>query len=516
MGTLDDSRATVRQALVGIARGAAVLSLAVLAAAHVGSPNVYFAGKAGPYTVDVAIRPPQVVPGVAEVLVKVSDTLVTQVVVRPVFWRAGSKGAPPGDDAKPVPGSRGTFTGQLWLMASGAYSVTVVVFGPKGPGTVMVPVASVATGQLALSPFLKWLLVALGTLLVAGAITAVHAAVGESQVAPGEMMPPERRRRARTAALVTVPLLAFILFGGASWWDSEAQRYTRTLYRPLLTRTAVTVDSFVPVLTQTVIDPNWRAGNATAVMPDHGKLAHMFVVRADSPYVFAHLHPSMPDRSTLVTPLPAMPAGRYRVFTDLVQESGFERTLVDSFTLKVPVGAGGTSRLTEDEAWSSDVVNKVGVKPEAGGHDTTFFIKWDGPSRVVARQPGVLRFLVSDRRQGEVEVQPYLGMLGHAVVLRDDGKVFVHLHPSGTASMASQLAFALRDRGDTTKEGRLQLDAKPMRDMASTTPLKYLGFPYAFPTAGQYRVWVQVRTDGRVHTSGFEVHVVEPDSIPSR
>jgi hypothetical protein len=35
--------------------------------AHVGSPDVFFQGKAGPYSVLVAIRPPDVIPGVAQV-----------------------------------------------------------------------------------------------------------------------------------------------------------------------------------------------------------------------------------------------------------------------------------------------------------------------------------------------------------------------------------------------------------------------------------------------------------------
>ena len=36
----------------------AALAMAVLLAAHVGSPDVYSRGTAGPYTIDVAIRPP--------------------------------------------------------------------------------------------------------------------------------------------------------------------------------------------------------------------------------------------------------------------------------------------------------------------------------------------------------------------------------------------------------------------------------------------------------------------------
>jgi hypothetical protein len=32
-------------------------------------------------------------------------------------------------------------------------------------------------------------------------------------------------------------------------------------------------------------------------------------------------------------------------------------------------------------------------------------------------------------------------------------------------------------------------------------------FPYAFPRAGAYRLWVQVRLDGRVQTGVFDMQV---------
>ena len=99
-------------------RCAAALSVAVLLAAHVGSPDVYYSGRAGPYTIDVVVTPPKVVPGIAEVHVHVRDSNVTHVVVRPVFWRAGSKGAPTGDVARRVEGSPGMFAAELWLMAT--------------------------------------------------------------------------------------------------------------------------------------------------------------------------------------------------------------------------------------------------------------------------------------------------------------------------------------------------------------------------------------------------------------
>ena len=41
-------------------------------------------------------------------------------------------------------------------------------------------------------------------------------------------------------------------------------------------------------------------------------------------------------------------------------------------------------------------------------------------------------------------LEPYLGMISHAALRRDDGYVFTHLHPAGSISMASQQVFQLR------------------------------------------------------------------------
>ena len=64
-----------------VLRVAAALVMAVVLAAHVGSPNVYYSGKAGAYTVDVTIQPPQVVPGIAEILVHVAEPGVSRVAI---------------------------------------------------------------------------------------------------------------------------------------------------------------------------------------------------------------------------------------------------------------------------------------------------------------------------------------------------------------------------------------------------------------------------------------------------
>ncbi|MDQ2666399.1 MAG: hypothetical protein M3Z05_10350 [Gemmatimonadota bacterium] len=489
-----------------LARCAGAASLGVVLAAHVGSPDVYYTGTAGPYIVDVAIRPPQVVPGIADVHVHVRDSVVTSVVIRPVYWRAGAKGAPSGDEAKPVLGSPGSFAGQLWLMASGTYSVYVTVRGRAGSGTLIVPVAAVPTGTLALTPLLKVLLGVLGALLVAGVVTAIYCGAGESQVAPGEPVPAERRRKARKAVLITVPVMGFIILGGARWWSAEAEQYRSTLFKPTRTATIIERMNGVPTLTMSILDPAFLNGDAPPIMPDHGKLAHMFVVRTEAPVVFAHLHPQMPDGATLRAVLPPLPAGKYRVFNDIVQESGFERTLVDSFTLNAPLDSSGLKALSPDDAWSAFVATRVDPSMNLSYHGDSLFVGWMGNIHPVANEAGVLHFVLYTKHAELVTLEPYLGMLGHAVVMRDDGKVFVHLHPNGTPAMASQTVFALRDRGDTTASGRLKLDDMTMAHVVPTR-VHSIDFPYAFPSAGNYYVWVQLRVEGEVHTSGFDVTV---------
>src|SRR5947208_10167803 len=127
-----------------------VLGCCCAAEAHIGSPNVFLEDKAGEYSVRVVIRPPQVVPGLAEITVRVRET-VQRVTVLPVFWRAGREGAPPPDEARRVRDETNLYSAELWLMKPGAYSVDVTIEGSRGKGTLVVPVNSMATNTRPMS-----------------------------------------------------------------------------------------------------------------------------------------------------------------------------------------------------------------------------------------------------------------------------------------------------------------------------------------------------------------------------
>ena len=69
-------------------------------AVHVGSSNAYFEGMAGPYPLRVIVRTPGVIPGLAQITVRVTgQPEPDQITVRPLRSDAGLEGAPPPDTA---------------------------------------------------------------------------------------------------------------------------------------------------------------------------------------------------------------------------------------------------------------------------------------------------------------------------------------------------------------------------------------------------------------------------------
>jgi hypothetical protein len=128
---------------------------------------------------------------------------------------------------------------------------------------------------------------------------------------------------------------------------------------------------------------------------------------------------------------------------------------------------------------------------------------------LVAGRDASLRLSVIGVDGKSLGLEPYIGMAGHAVVARDDGAVFVHLHPSGTYSMASQMAITMRQPGDSIS-GRLGQRINASESMLPAAPLPSDGvvsFPYAFPKPGNYHMWIQVKHAGRVLTGAFAFKV---------
>jgi len=478
--------------------GAVVSILALLSMAHVGSPDTFFTGTAGPYPVRVTVRLPGVIPGLAQIVVRVPGTSpaeIQRVTVRAIQWNLGPEGAPPADVATAVPGDAELHSADLWLMVPTSYRVLVTVEGPAGAGTATVPVVALATAQREMPRGLGFVLAGLGLFLGVGLLTIVGVAVRDSVVPPGETPDPVRRRRSRIAVAVVAVLLMLAIVGGRVWWNSEATAYAQSvLFRPFAADVSTHQESGSRVLTMMIRDSRWPpSGNAitryNALMPDHGKLMHMFLVRDDLGG-FAHIHPvpRSPAGEVFDAVLPPLPSGRYHVYGDIVHESGYAQTLVANMTLGDPLGVSPAADV--DDSWFAGQ-----ALPDAAS--TAFVssdglrITWQRGDPLVAGKEQLLTFVATNADGSPATLEPYMGMLGHAAVTNADGSVFAHLHPSGSISMAALQKFEGTD---------LHAEHRAIGGNA-------VSIPYAFPKPGRYRVWIQMKRAGQIVTGAFDVDV---------
>ncbi len=499
---------TVQRRLGGTVVAAAA---ALLATAHVGSPDTIFEGAAGPYGIRVIVRPPGVVPGQADITVRIlTGEGVRAVLVLPLRGGRQTAEEPPPDSATTVAGDARLFSAHLWLMEGGAYSIQVDVRGDAGAGRAVVPVNSIATRRLGFATPLAIGLLALGAFLLVGALTIVGAAVRESVLSPGAEPDAARRSRSWWVRIATVPLLAIAVLGGKRWWDDVDAEYRSSLFRPMQVASDVVVVGGARTLRLAITDSEWLGRQYTPLIPDHGKLMHLFLVRDDLG-AFAHLHPVMQDSSDFIAAVPPLAAGRYRLYADVVHESGFTQTLLDTMVVP-PAGPAWRPTDPDDSWWASD-------RPFGGGHPLRALLAdgsamaWvRGAVPLVAGRDLDLQFIVIAPDGRPAALEPYMGMASHAVIARDDGAVFVHLHPAGTITMASQLVYALREPGDSIR-GRLGAritTAERAMTRGSGAPAGAVSFPYAFPQPGRYRVWVQVKRGGRILTGVFDTQVMPP------
>jgi hypothetical protein len=139
-------------------------------------------------------------------------------------------------------------------------------------------------------------------------------------------------------------------------------------------------------------------------------------------------------------------------------------------------------------------------------------IVWQRPAiPLKAGVPLEFTFAVQDKDGRPVrDLEPYMGMAGHAEFVRSDLSVFAHLHPAGSVSMA---ALELAQGGLSSAADSVQMPmSMPMPTMSMPTqeagPLPpEVRFPYGFPRAGDYRIFVQIKRGGRVETGVFDAHV---------
>ena len=471
--------------------------------AHLGSPDVYAEGNAGPYKLFVTLRPPTVIPGVAQVEVRTSAPLIDQIRIAPMPLTGEASKHPPVSDAMKRSSEDPEFySGNLWIMSSGSWQIRFEVSGRQGKGELAIPLAATPTATLKMQPMLGTVLGLLGLFLVVGMVGIVGAAVRDAQLTPGAQAPAARRKRASLAMAAASVVLLLAAWLGGKWWNADAAGYANNIYKPLAMQAELGPGNVLDLkMTNPASGPaGWmHLRKVNDFILDHDHLMHLYLIREPQMNVVFHLHPALVTSGEFRLALPSMPAGTYRLYADVVHADGFPETLVASAELPAIAGRA----LAGDDA--------EGIAPplsHAKYSQTDFHLPdgyvmvWARPPTLRAHRPQLFEFYLLDPQgRPPADMALYMGMLGHAAFVRTDGAVFAHIHPSGSPAMA---AMMLAQQHGNAKNGMTM----PMGDQTGPLPNR-VTFPYGFPSQGKYRIFVQMKHGDTIETASFDADVLQ-------
>jgi hypothetical protein len=201
----------------------------------------------------------------------------------------------------------------------------------------------------------------------------------------------------------------------------------------------------------------------------HERRFHLFVVSRDME-VFEHIHPEQqPDgrwkiNVTLPTP------GAYQLLSDFLPTGGSPQFI---------------GRTIETAGFDGDLESQVPhLVPDAVLTKTvgslTAHVELE-PSILVEGQFGHLTFTLTDSKTGRLvtDLQPYLGAFGHALILSEDMRDYVHSHPFES----------------------------PENDVSKGFGGPTVTFEGYMPKAGRYRAWCQFQRNGEVITIPLTLNV---------
>lgn len=461
---------------------------------HVGSPDIFLEGSAGPYPMFVTIRPPTVIPGVAEIEVRTrspyigpdsaSDIKELRITPMPMTGEA-SKHPPTPDVMKQSKEDPKFYTGSLWIMASGSWQVRIQASGSKGDGQLSVPVPAVASMTKPMQKAMGVGLFAMMLLLALGLVSIVGAGAREGQLDAGKVPDGRSKVRARVLMGVAAAFVAFVLWAGNNWWTSEAGGYSGYIYQPLEVSTEIQPGDKLKL---TLKETAWKLRrDLDDFLPDHGHLMHLYVIGEPDAHHVWHLHPEFKGGGVFEQSLPAMPVGKYKLYGDVVHRSGFAETVVTELNV--------TRAMAGNPLTGDDAGGERGVPPDGARID------WAREATpIIAKKPQVFKFkLIGKDGNPVTDAQFYMGMLGHAAFVKNDGTVFAHVHPSGSVPMA-----ALAVANPTAMDHSSHEESRHNR--SSVLPAE-ADFPYGFPSPGDYRIIVQMKHAGIVETGVFDVKV---------
>lgn len=232
----------------------------------------------------------------------------------------------------------------------------------------------------------------------------------------------------------------------------------------------------------------------------HEKLMHLIVVSSDLSW-FNHLHPRYEGngRFTISTTLPR--PGSYKLYADYTPNGKMQEVPQHEFSTADAAAVPATFASAADTigagGWMVKTVTSApeGEPGKAGGAVYQVAMM-PMPGKIRAGKDVMLHFQVRDAAGKPVTgLEPYLGAMGHAVLLSGDTKSYLHTHPMD----AHGDAHGSMDHG---AHGATAGDARPADGGGSDVM-----FHTNFPHPGLYKAWGQFQHKGKIITVPFVLNV---------
>lgn len=233
----------------------------------------------------------------------------------------------------------------------------------------------------------------------------------------------------------------------------ENQHHSQSESKVTMVTAPQRIEAGAPAKLTFVFEEN---GNQVPLSISHEMKLHLMVVNDDLTW-FWHIHPKEQADSSFVITEKFPHGGKYLLFSDYKPEGG--EATVDKKEITVQ-GTAGSSKADLTPKFVS-VVDGFELTLENGGD-----LKTHGTQslEISVVKDGV--------RLSETDIEPYLGATAHLAMISEKDKEFMHIHP------VSDKRFPIYANAHIEK-------------------------------AGVYRIWVEFKTNGTVHTADFTVNVSE-------
>ncbi len=210
----------------------------------------------------------------------------------------------------------------------------------------------------------------------------------------------------------------------------------------------------------------------------HEKIMHFLLVRKDLQN-FQHLHPDFNQNTGEFSVTATFPTdGPYRLFPDFTPApENFQKLPV---TLTQDVAVGDVTKYKPQP-----VATEKGVEKMVDGYRVTYYL----PEKLSSQTELDYSLVVEQSGQDQpVQLEPYLGAMGHGVIIREGTLDFIHTHAG--------------DMGMTSMEGMTAAEHAGHQGEPDT-----MDFSTMFPEPGTYKIFTQFQIKGKVYTSDYTLKV---------